>query len=97
MLKLPLNDVKDRVKNGAARLSSKILWRIDIASEESKQEKRFKELGERVFQTLLEGKPEDLKTDPITVELLGSIQEHKKKIQAMQNKLRLSEANGEKN
>ena len=89
MSKISLNGIKDTCLNKA----SNVLLRVNILSEEAKLDKLFKKLGERVFQALLEKDLEVLKNDPVTVELLGEIEEQKKSIQEMQIKLQKEKNN----
>lgn len=84
-----------RIKDGALRVSSNVLLRMEIATEEARQTKRFKKLGERVFQVLADGNLEQLKEDRLIVELLGALQETKKTIDSMREKLRTSEKESE--
>jgi hypothetical protein len=57
-----------------------------LITEESRQEKRFKILGEKVLQAVLDDKLDTLKDDPSIVELVGAIQEKKKIIQELRQK-----------
>lgn len=82
MVKTSLN----RIKKGATHCASSVLLRLDILTEESKQEKRFKILGEKVLQALLDDKLDTLKNDPSIVELIGAIQEKKKLILELRQK-----------
>ena len=82
MVKASLN----RIKNTATHCASSVLLRLDIATEESRQEKRFKLLGEKVLQALLDDRLDTLKEDPSIVELIGAIQEKKKLILELRQK-----------
>lgn len=92
-LSKPLNKFKD----GSLKFASSCVLRVSIAAEQAKQEKRYQKLGERVLQALIDGKLETLKTDPATVELVGTIQEKKLAIQDMQNQIRTAKYSGEEN
>ena len=75
-----------RIKSGATHCASSVLFRLDLITEESRQEKRFKILGEKVLQAVLDDKLDTLKDDPSIVELVGAIQEKKKIIQELRQK-----------
>lgn len=83
MSEIPLKKLKNKSKDYA----SAMLMRVDLAMEESKLNKCFTRLGKKLHGTLKTQLFTDVKNDPTMVELLGEIEERRKVIKDLKNRL----------
>lgn len=81
MCKIPLN----RLKKSAMVLASNALWRMELAAEESRLKNRFQTLGRKLHGAIRDDLISAIKDDPSVVELLGAIEEQKRKIKSLQD------------
>lgn len=92
MAKITLNDtfsnLRDKLASTASSCASSVKIRMELASEESRQSKRYEQLGEKVLKAVVENNFEALKDDPSVVELVGAIQEKKLLIKELEEKLK---------
>ncbi|MCF0215443.1 MAG: hypothetical protein HUK21_03105 [Fibrobacteraceae bacterium] len=76
----------NKLKNKALGCASKVLVRVDLATEEAKLKSSYQSLGEKLHQAIGEDLISTIKDDPYVVELLGSIEESKRKIQELKDR-----------
>lgn len=86
MNKTPLNTLK----NKAVNLASTAVLKVELATEESKLKKRFQILGEKLHGAVRDDLLATIKDDPSVVELLGAIEEQKRRMQDLENRIRQS-------
>lgn len=90
MKKIPINELKNSVnglKDSAVNFASTALLRVELAAEESRLKNRFQALGQKLHGAIRDDLLSAIKDDPSVVELLGAIEEQKRKIQALQNQI----------
>lgn len=83
MNETPLN----KLKNKAFGMASSALLRVELASEESKLKTRFQILGQKLHGAVRDDLLSAIKDDPSVVELLGAIEEQKRRIKELQDKI----------
>ncbi|MCQ2102610.1 MAG: hypothetical protein MJY98_05235 [Fibrobacter sp.] len=83
MSKIPLN----KLKNSAMNMASVALLRVELATEESKLKKRFQLLGQKLHGAVRDDLLAAIKDDPSVVELLGAIEEQKRRIKSLRNRI----------
>jgi len=83
MSKIPLN----KLKNSAMNLASTALLRVELAAEESRLKNRFQALGQKLHGAVRDDLLSAIKDDPSVVELLGAIEEQKRRIKALQARI----------
>ena len=76
MSETPLNLLKNKAKTYATNVRN----RVDVTTEESKLVNDYRKLGEMVYAAVLNDLLANMKNDPKIVELVGSIEEHLRKI-----------------
>lgn len=76
MSETPLNLLKNKAKTYATKVRN----RVDVTTEESKLVNDYRKLGEMVYAAVLNDLLANMKNDPKIVELVGSIEEHLRKI-----------------
>ena len=74
-----LNMLKNKARAAAAIVRSK----VDVATEESKLAADYRDLGKKVYDAVLGDLLMHMKNDPSVIELIGSISERQKLIQAL--------------
>lgn len=74
-----LNMLKNKARAAAAIVRSK----VDVATEESKLAADYRDLGKKVYEAVLGDLLMHMKNDPSVIELIGSISERQKRIQAL--------------
>lgn len=74
-----LNMLKNKARAAAAIVRSK----VDVATEESKLAADYRDLGKKVYDAVLGDLLMHMKNDPSVIELIGSISERQKRIQAL--------------
>ena len=82
----------NKLKNKATAFASGALSRVEIATEESRLKAKFQALGQKVYQAVLGDLLNAMKDDPSVVALVGEIEETKKKIAALEDKVAGREA-----
>lgn len=75
------------LKNKAKSITAAALMRIEIASEEKRLKEAFRSLGQKVYGAVQGDLLNAMKDDPSVVELVGKIEETKKKIADLETKL----------
>lgn len=92
MAKNTFNDTltlfRKKVATTATSCASSVKLRMELASEESRQAKRYEQLGEKVLNAVVEQNFDALKNDASVVELVGAIQEKKLLIKELEEKLK---------
>lgn len=83
MDKTPLN----KLKNKAVGFASTALLRVELATEESKLKKRFQALGQKLHGAVRDDLLATIKDDPSVVELLGAIEEQKRRIKDLEDRI----------
>ncbi|MCQ2089230.1 MAG: hypothetical protein MJY93_03165 [Fibrobacter sp.] len=83
MYETPLN----KLKNKAMSAASSAVLRVELATEESKLKKNFQTLGQKLHMAVKEGLLAAIKDDPSVVELLGAIEERKRRIKSLENRI----------
>ena len=87
-MRFPMNETTlNKLKNKATELASGALSRVEIAAEENRLKNRFQALGRKVYQAVQGDLLNAMKDDPLVVALLGEIEETKKKIADLENKI----------
>lgn len=82
MSKIPLN----KLKNSAMNFASTALLRVELAAEESRLN-RFQALGQKLHGAVRDDLLSAIKDDPSVVEILGAIEEHKRKINSLRERI----------
>ncbi|MCF0221753.1 MAG: hypothetical protein HUK19_05625 [Fibrobacter sp.] len=67
--------------------ASSAVLRVELATEESKLKKNFQSLGQKLHMAVKEDLLAAIKDDPSVVELLGAIEERKRRIKSLENKI----------
>ncbi len=67
--------------------ASSAVLRVELATEESKLKKNFQALGQKLHMAVKEDLLAAIKDDPSVVELLGAIEERKRRIKALENRI----------
>ncbi|MCL4102840.1 hypothetical protein SAMN05720766_11624 [Fibrobacter sp. UWH9] len=83
MSKIPLN----KLKNSAMNFASTALLRVELAAEESRLKNRFQALGQKLHGAVRDDLLSAIKDDPSVVEILGAIEEHKRKINSLRERI----------
>jgi len=83
MYETPLN----KLKNKAMSAASSAVLRVELATEESKLKKNFQTLGQKLHMAVKEDLLAAIKDDPSVVELLGAIEERKRRIKSLENRI----------
>lgn len=83
MSKIPLN----KLKNSAMSFASTALLRVELAAEESRLKNRFQALGQKLHGAVRDDLLSAIKDDPSVVEILGAIEEHKRKINSLRERI----------
>lgn len=83
MYETPLN----KLKNKAMSAASSAVLRVELATEESKLKKNFQTLGQKLHMAVKEDLLASIKDDPSVVELLGAIEERKRRIKSLENRI----------
>lgn len=90
MSKIPLN----KLKKTAVDFASVALLRVELAAEESKLKKNFQALGQKVHGAIRDDIISAIKDDPAVVELLGEIEERKRNIKSLTDRIDGNSAEG---
>ena len=77
----------NKIKNKALNLASTALLRVELANEESKLKKRFMALGQKLHGAVQDDLLQTIKDDPSVVELLGAIEEEKRRIEFLRKRI----------
>ncbi len=83
MHETPLN----KLKNKAMSAASSAVLRVELATEESKLKKNFQALGLKVHGAIRDDLLAAIKDDPSVVELLGAIEERKRRIKNLERRI----------
>lgn len=83
MSKIPLN----KLKNSAMNFASTALLRVELAAEDSRLKNRFQALGQKLHGAVRDDLLSAIKDDPSVVEILGAIEEHKRKINSLRERI----------
>lgn len=83
MSETPLN----KLKNKALFAASSAVLRVELATEEAKLKKNFQTLGLKVHGAIRDDLLAAIKDDPSVVEILGAIEEHKRKINSLRERI----------
>ena len=79
--------VLNKLKNRAMGMASAALVRVELATEEGRLKTKFQSLGQKLYGAVQDDLLKAIKDDPSVVELIGGIEETKKKIAELENKL----------
>lgn len=82
----------NRLKNKATALASGALMRVELAAEESRLKTKFQALGQKMYKAVQGDLLNAMKDDPLVVSLVGEIEETKKKIEELENKITSKDA-----
>ncbi|MCQ2055831.1 MAG: hypothetical protein MJY82_11185 [Fibrobacter sp.] len=85
----------NKLKNKAAGFASSALTRIELAAEENRLKTRFQTLGQKLYQAVQGDLLNAMKDDPQVVALIGEIEEIKKKIADLENKVSGNESDAQ--
>lgn len=77
----------NRLKSGATRLAGVALARIELATEENRLKTKFQSLGRKLYKAVQGDLLNAIKDDPAVVELLGDIEESKRRIAELEQKV----------
>lgn len=83
MSETPLN----KLKNKALFAASSAVLRVELATEEAKLKKNFQTLGLKVHGAIRDDLLAAIKDDPSVVELLGAIEERKRRIKNLERRI----------
>ncbi|MCQ2108937.1 MAG: hypothetical protein MJZ05_09275 [Fibrobacter sp.] len=83
MMETPLN----KLKNKALFAASSAVLRVELATEEAKLKKNFQTLGLKVHGAVRDDLLAAIKDDPSVVELLGAIEERKRRIKNLERRI----------
>lgn len=83
MYETPLN----KLKNKALSAASSAILRVELATEESKLKKDFQTLGLKLHGAVRDDLLAAIKDDPSVVELLGAIEERKRRIKNLEKRI----------
>ncbi|MCQ2125147.1 MAG: hypothetical protein MJZ25_13280 [Fibrobacter sp.] len=83
MMETPLN----KLKNKALFAASAAVLRVELATEEAKLKKNFQTLGLKVHGAVRDDLLAAIKDDPSVVELLGAIEERKRRIKTLERRI----------
>lgn len=83
MSETPLN----KLKNKALFAASSAVLRVELATEEAKLKKNFQALGQKLHMAVKEDLLNSIKDDPSVVELLGAIEERKRRIKSLEDRI----------
>ena len=86
----------NKLKNTAMDCASNVLSRVELSMVECKLKNKFQLLGQRVYEAIQNGRLDEIKDDPSTVEAVGAIFEIKKQIVELEQKLNKTEGSSEK-
>ncbi len=67
--------------------ASNVLSRVELSMVQSKLKNKFQLLGQHVYEAIREGRLDNIKDDPSTVEAVGAIFEIKKQVAELEQKL----------
>ena len=77
----------NKLKNKATAFASGALSRVEIATEESRLKAKFQALGKKVYRAVQGDLLNAMKDDPSVVELIGDIEETKRRIEDLEAKI----------
>lgn len=83
MNETPLN----KLKSMATGLASSALTKVELAAEESRLKTKYQALGQKLYSAVQGDLLNTMKDDPSVVELVGAIEEGKRKIQDLEASL----------
>jgi hypothetical protein len=79
--------VLNKLKNRAVGVASAALVRVELTTEEGRLKTKFQSLGQKLYGAVQDDLLKAIKDDPSVVELIGGIEETKKKIAELEKKL----------
>lgn len=79
--------VLNKLKNGALNLASKGLLKVELATEEGRLKTKFQTLGKKLYSAVQDDLLKTIKDDPSVVELIGEIEESKRKIADLKKRM----------
>ncbi|MBR4915635.1 MAG: hypothetical protein IKZ45_00930 [Fibrobacter sp.] len=77
----------NKIKNKALGVAGTALTRVELATEESKLKTKFQALGQKLYRAVQGDLLNTIKDDPSVVELLGDIEETKRRIEDLEAKI----------
>lgn len=77
----------NKLKTKAKDLAGSALARVELATEEGRLKTRFQSLGQKLYQAVRGDLLGTIKDDPAVVELLGEIEEGKRRIEDLEKKI----------
>lgn len=82
----------NKLKNKASGLAAGAVTRVELVAEENRLKTKFQALGQKVYSAVQGDLLNAMKDDPMVVALVGEIEETKKKIAELENKIEGKEA-----
>ncbi len=77
----------NKIKSTAVGLAGSTLARLELATEESRLKTRFQALGQKLYKAVQGDLLSTIKDDPSVVELIGDIEETKRRIEDLEAKI----------
>lgn len=77
----------NKLKNKASGLAASAVTRVELVAEENRLKTKFQALGQKVYSAVQGDLLNAMKDDPMVVALVGEIEETKKKIAELENKI----------
>ena len=77
----------NNLKSKAMGVASVALARVELASEEGRLKNKFQALGQKLYKSIQDDLLATIKNDSSVVELIGSIEESKRKIDELEAKI----------
>lgn len=77
----------NKLKNKASSLAAGAVTRVELVAEENRLKTKFQALGQKVYSAVQGDLLNAMKDDPMVVALVGEIEETKKKIAELENKI----------
>lgn len=77
----------NKLKSKALGVAGSALTRVELASEESRLKTKFQALGQKLYKAVQDDLLSTIKNDPSVVELIGDIEESKRRIDELESKI----------
>lgn len=77
----------NKIKSKALGVAGTALTRVELATEESRLKTKFQSLGQKLYKAVQDDLLSTIKNDPSVVELIGDIEESKRRIGELEEKL----------
>ena len=77
----------NKIKSKALGVAGTALSRVELATEESRLKTKFQALGQKLYKAVQGDLLNTIKDDPSVVELIGDIEETKRRIEDLEAKI----------